>query len=117
MANAQNQFEDLVTKKVKKWNEDNDLHLSSKTLEKLIYSMVADQIPYSSKHAKKASQQYRREARKVMGGHQEKLKGILANFDKALKKRPKWCPNWVWRNTAKIFIDISVFEKPKVEEK
>jgi len=106
------EYEKILLKIIDNWNEDNDLQLHPDVRKALANDLITNKIPHSSKDAKKASQQYRREARRVLGGYQEQLKGNLDNFNKALRKRPKYCPNWLWRYGAHFFIDISVIEKP-----
>ena len=110
------EYEKLLKKAITKWNEDNELNIPPKTLEMLVYKLCSGQIPYSSKQAKKAAQQFRREARNVFTGYQDKLKDALGGFNKVLKKRPKYCPNWLWRAGASIFIDIKAIEKPLNKE-
>lgn len=110
------EYEKILKKAIEKWNEDNELNIPPKTLEMLVFKLSSGQIPFSSKQAKKAAQQYRREARNVFSGYQHQLKDALGSFNKVLKKRPKYIPNWAWRIGASIFIDIKAIEKPLIQK-
>lgn len=106
------EYQKIITNIINKWDRDNGLNIPPDTLKMLVYALSDNKIPYSSKQARKASQRYSREATRVFRDYQDKLKGNLSQFNEALRKRPKYCPNWLWRWGAHFFIDISVIEKP-----
>lgn len=102
----------LVENAVGKWAQDNALDVPRETLQKLVYALTSSSIPHSPKEARKAAQKYSREARRVIGGYQQELKGKLAHLNDVLRKKPKWVPSRVWRICANWFIDISRVEMP-----
>jgi hypothetical protein len=105
------QWEKIVENTINKWVRDNALDIPFETLKKLRYALTSSNIPHSSKQAKKASQQYRKEAGRVFQDYRGELKTKLNNINKTLKDRPKWFPNFLWRWLSSPFIDISKVEK------